>query len=65
MKLMHYLSQITQLASYEEITVKLSGDGAKFSSTSNFVLLSFSFPQCNTEALSGSGNYVKCNFSQA
>ena len=37
------------------VTVKLRGDGACFSSTSSFVLLSFSFPHLSSNALSASG----------
>jgi hypothetical protein len=37
------------------VYIKLSGDGAKFSRSSNYILLSFSFPSCNTDVLSGSG----------
>ena len=37
------------------IQVKLSGDGARFSRTSNFILLSFSFPSLGLDVLSGRG----------
>ena len=39
----------------EEICVKLSGDGARFSSSSSFLLLSFSLPGLASNALSGAG----------
>ena len=37
------------------IQVKLSGDGARFSRTSNFILLSFSFPFLRSDVLYGRG----------
>ena len=37
------------------IPVKLSGDGARFSWTSNFIVLSFSFPFLRSDVLSGRG----------
>lgn len=40
------------------IKVKLSGDGARFSRTSNFILLSFSFPSLRSDVLSGRGKSV-------
>ena len=39
----------------EPVLVKLSDDGARFSRTSSFILLSFSFPQLSSDALSASG----------
>ena len=38
-----------------EICVKFSGDGARFSSSSSFLLLSFSLPGTATNVLSGAG----------
>ena len=35
--------------------VKISGDGARFSSSSSFLLLSFSFPGSSESVLSGAG----------
>ena len=40
------------------IQVKLSGDRARFSRTSNFILLSFSFPSLRSNVLSGRGTNV-------
>ena len=40
------------------IKVKLSGDGAKFSKSSNFIILSFSLPVLKSKVLSGSGNGI-------
>lgn len=37
------------------IKVKLSGDGAKFSKSSNFIILSFSLPVLKSKVLSGAG----------
>ena len=39
------------------VMVKLSGDGARFSSTSSFTLLTLSFPEIATDVLSGAGMY--------
>ena len=36
-----------------KVAVKLSGDGAQFSRTSSFVLLSFSLPSLSDNMLSG------------
>ena len=41
------------------VYIKLSGDGAKFSRSSNYILLSFSFLSCNTDVLSGSGKEIE------
>ena len=41
--------------SEKPVYIKLSGDGAKFSQSSNYILLSFSFPSCDTDVLAGSG----------
>ena len=38
------------------VRVKLSGDGAKFSKSSNFILLSFSFLDLHSQVLTGRGN---------
>ena len=40
------------------IKVKFSGDGARFSRSSNMILLSFSLPELRDEVLSGAGNYI-------
>lgn len=40
------------------VTVKLCGDGAQFSRTSQFVLLSFSLPDNSDDALSSYGNLL-------
>ena len=45
------------------VAVKISGDGAQFSKTSKFILLSFSLPFLANDALSGYGmlqTYVVC-----
>ena len=42
------------------VTVKISGDGAKFSHSSSFVLLTFSFPELSNKALTGAG-ICTCN----
>ena len=39
----------------DPITMKISGDGAKFSKSSNIILLSFSLPGFQQAALSGAG----------
>ena len=45
----------TSLQTELEICVKFSGDGARFSSSSSFLLLSFSLPGTATNVLSGAG----------
>ena len=40
------------------VIVKLSGDGARFSKSSSFVLVSFSFPNLASNVLSASGMLV-------
>ena len=40
------------------VRVKLSGDGAKFSKTSSYVLLSLSFPGVSNDVLAGTGNHT-------
>ena len=42
-----------------EICVKFSGDGARFSSSSSFLLLSFSLPGTASNVLSGAGKLSK------
>ena len=37
------------------IVVKISGDGARFSKSSNLILMSFSLPEIQENTLSGSG----------
>ena len=52
------------------IIVKLSGDGARFSKSSSFVLFSFSFPTLSSNVLAASGMlymystipYATCNY---
>ena len=39
----------------EKVIVKISGDGAKFSKSSQFILLSFSLPFLSSNPLSGYG----------
>ena len=39
------------------VLVKLSGDGAHFSKTSNFILFSFSFPALTSNALAAAGMF--------
>ncbi len=40
------------------IHVKFSGDGARFTRSASYVLLSFSFPSLSTDVLAGSGNHT-------
>ena len=47
-----------KFADSSPIQVKLSGDGARFSRTSNFILLSFSFPSLKSDVLSGRGENI-------
>ena len=49
--------QVTDLESVDKVTVKISGDGAKFSSSSSFLLLSFSLPGTTENVLSSAGMY--------
>ena len=44
----------------DTIKIKFSGDGAKFSRTSNFVLLSFGILTKEANVLSGSGIHNIC-----
>ena len=52
------------------VIVKLSGDGARFSKSSSFVLFSFSFPTLSSNVLAASGMlymystipYATCNY---
>ena len=39
----------------DTVAIKISGDGAQFSKTSKFILLSFSLPFLSNDALSGYG----------
>ena len=45
-----------------QVRVKISGDGAKFSRSSSFVLLSFSLPGTDENVLSGSGTQASNYF---
>ena len=45
------------------ILIKLSGDGARFSRTSNFILLSFSILNKQSEVLCGSGKFELLSFT--
>ena len=49
--------QVTDVESVDKITVKISGDGAKFSSSSNFLLLSFSLAGTTENVLLSAGMY--------
>ncbi len=40
------------------VQVKFSGDGARFTRSASYVLLSFSFPSLSTDVLAGSGNHM-------
>ena len=40
------------------VQVKFSGDGASFSKSTNYVLLSFSFPSICENVLAGTGNHT-------
>ena len=42
----------------EVVKVKISSDGAQFSKTSKFILLSFSLPFFSSNVLSGSGRFI-------
>ena len=43
----------------EKVKVKLSGDGARMSRDSTFILLSLSILQSTEDVLSSNGNYMK------
>ena len=47
--------QVTDVGSVDKIMVKISGDGAKFSSSSSFLLLTFSLPGTSENVLSSAG----------
>ena len=47
--------QVTDVGSVDKIMVKISGDGAKFSSLSSFLLLTFSLPGTSENVLSSAG----------
>ena len=47
--------QVTDAGSVDKIMVKISGDGAKFSSSSSFLLLTFSLPGTSENVLSSAG----------
>ena len=42
----------------DKVMVKISGDGAKFSKSSNFLLLTFSLPGTTENVLSSAGMYM-------
>ena len=46
------------------IRVKCSGDGAKFSRTSSFILLSFGILAKEANVLSGSGTCISQNYNR-
>ena len=50
--------QVTDVEGVDKIMVKISGDGAKFSSSSNFLLLSFSLPGTTENVLSSAGTWM-------
>ena len=50
--------QVTDVGSVDKIMVKISGDGAKFSSSSSFLLLTFSLPGTSENVLSSAGMYI-------
>ena len=66
--------QVTDVDGVDKVTVKISGDGAKFSSSSSFLLLTFSLPGTLENVLSSAGtctcmhNYehvhCMCTYSQ-
>ena len=45
------------------IMVKISGDGARFSKSSNLILMSFSLPELQENILSGAGIAITCSCS--
>ena len=47
--------QVTDRGNVDKIMVKISGDGAKFSSSSSFLLLTFSLPGTSENVLSSAG----------
>ena len=51
----HYYFKLKRSVLTDKISVKISGDGAKFSKSSQFVLLSFSLPFLSSSSLSGYG----------
>ena len=50
--------QVTDVDNVDKVIVKISGDGAKFSSSSNFLLLTFSLPGTTENVLSSAGTYT-------
>ena len=50
-----HILQIMDTSQPQTITIKLSGDGARFSKSSNIILLSFSFPGHQSDVLSATG----------
>jgi hypothetical protein len=49
------IMQITDVDSVDKVMVKISGDGAKFSSSSSFLLLTFSLPGTSENVLASAG----------
>ena len=47
--------QVTDVGGVDKVVVKISGDGAKFSSSSSFHLLTFSLPGTSENVLSSAG----------
>ena len=50
--------QVTDVDGVDKVMVKISGDGAKFSSSSSFLLLTFSLPGTTENVLSSAGMWV-------
>ena len=51
------IMQVTDV-DVDKVMVKISGDGAKFSKSSNFLLLTFSLPGTTENVLSSAGMYM-------
>ena len=54
------MEKVPSIPAGSKIRVKLSGDGAQFSRSSHYVLLSFSFPGLAGDVLCGSGKLTVC-----
>ena len=55
---MYMYMQIPEREGVDSVRIKISGDGAPFSSSSSFLLLSFSLPGTSENVLSSAGKCV-------
>ena len=51
--------QVTDVDGVDKVMVKISGDRAKFSSSSSFLLLTFSLPGTSENVLSSAGTRTR------